>query len=1167
MATDPNSGHLYVVDAKNNRVSVFDAWGQFVEVWGWGVADGLNELETCTAECQKGQSGSGVGQFNGPLGGIAVDSAGNVYVGDMLNHRIQKFDAEGNFLLMFGGDVDQGPNHPGNLCTAQFIQEGDVCGAGANGEGDGEFGGSAFGDHIAVGPDGRIYVGGAAGRVQVFNTDGTFQSKVILEGLSVSSISSLDLNTAGDFYVIKSGGVSGYEIYGPSGAKLTTVPVKLESDSPLAIDSSGNVFVVANSGEPSEPSREVVEFGPSGEPLVPTGSGFARELGVLGSGGVALQGLTTNVVNSAGASDVYVSGDTGQGVAFISSYGEPPDKWPPPLAPPGIITQFETFVGSNSAVLGGNINPHFWSDARYYVEIGPAPCTSGGCTTLIPTPPGNLLGGGIVDRSVATQAIAVGGLQPNTTYHYRFVAQSSGAPGQLVRGVGGKPGADGAEGIFTTLREPAQLFTACPNQVFRSGLPSASLPDCRAYEMVSPIEKDNVDIKPLPNFAGVSAQLNQSSDDGERMTYTTSQGFGDAAGVPYVSQYLASRTATGWVNHGITPSQGFASVEIGNRLDVEFRYFTNDLCNGILQSYTNSLLAPNAVSGIFNLYARGNCGGDSYVALSTLVPESGTDPLRFIPELQGASSNGRCGVFWYSSPQHPLYESCEGAMQLISVLPNGNPSSAKAWAGSANEESLGVRTANAMGAVSATGETVYWSASGVVYVRIHAMNEQSPVSGGTCTEPEKACTIKLPLKGKLESHFWGASSDGGRAVYTRDENGGTPRLLEEFNLEEGSATEIASEMLGVVGVSQDASRVAFVSREVLGPGPNAEGKSPAAGQPNFYLFDSSREGDERYRFIGTVAPADAVKEPAFNYSMVAAMPFKHLARMNPAGDVVTFMSSASLTGYDNVDQNSGQLDQEIYVYDSAGSGRLACASCNPSGQRPVGSRLILEERPTTTWAAALLTLPETESYAPRVITNDGSKVFFDSYEALVQSDTNGKVDVYEWERPGAASAPDACTTESPRYSPANGGCISLISTGKSISDSTFVDASPSGRDVFISTGESLVPQDTDLIDIYDARIEGGFPSPPTPPAPCTGESCQGPASTSPGQPAPNTTRKTAGNPKFKPSCGKRHHAVKRKGKWRCVKNKSKHGHKSKKHGQNNGRGNSKSSSRQQGAHR
>jgi NHL repeat len=100
VATD-SSGDVYVVDSGNERVDEFSAAGAFIEAYGWGVADGLYQFETCTSTCQSGRAGGGAGQFEEP-GGIATDSSGDVYVGDNYNERIDEFSAAGAFIKAFG---------------------------------------------------------------------------------------------------------------------------------------------------------------------------------------------------------------------------------------------------------------------------------------------------------------------------------------------------------------------------------------------------------------------------------------------------------------------------------------------------------------------------------------------------------------------------------------------------------------------------------------------------------------------------------------------------------------------------------------------------------------------------------------------------------------------------------------------------------------------------------------------------------------------------------------------------------------------------------------------------------------------------------------------------------------------------------------------------------
>jgi hypothetical protein len=265
------------------------------------------------------------------------------------------------------------------------------------------------------------------------------------------------------------------------------------------------------------------------------------------------------------------------------------------------------------------------------------------------------------------------------------------------------------------------------------------------------------------------------------------------------------------------------------------------------------------------------------------------------------------------------------------------------------------------------------------------------------------------------------------------------------------------------------------------------------------------------------------------------------------------MAQGSPTGYDNPDVNNERADPEVYLYDAAangGEGKLVCASCNPSGARPVGSDFDPSEGEF--WAAAQLPVWESSLYQPRALSEDGSRLFFQTSDSLVPRDTNGVKDVYEWEAPEAGT----CEESTPSYSPQNGGCVDLVSSGKSSKESSFVDASPDGHDVFFATLSSLLPQDFGLVDIYDARENGGFPAPQSPPAACEGEACQS-APEAPNDPTPaSSSFEGAGNVKEEPStmptvshCAKG--KVKRHGK--CVAKKHKHAHKRSKRNRRAGR--------------
>jgi hypothetical protein len=112
----------------------------------------------------------------------------------------------------------------------------------------------------------------------------------------------------------------------------------------------------------------------------------------------------------------------------------------------------------------------------------------------------------------------------------------------------------------------------------------------------------------------------------------------------------------------------------------------------------------------------------------------------------------------------------------------------------------------------------------------------------------------------------------------------------------------------------------------------------------------------------------------------------------------------------------------------------------------------------------------------RAVSEDGSRIVFTTVEPLSPRASNGQTNVYEWHQASGEGE----------------GMVSLVSSGSGEPVENVV-ISPEGADIFFVTTEGLVPQDTDgTPDIYDARLNGGFPSPPTTAAPCKGDACQGP---------------------------------------------------------------------------
>ena len=361
-----------------------------------------------------------------------------------------------------------------------------------------------------------------------------------------------------------------------------------------------------------------------------------------------------------------------------------------------------------------------------------------------------------------------------------------------------------------------------------------------------------------------------------------------------------------------------------------------------------------------------------------------------------------------------------------------------------------------------------------------------------CSGPSYPCTNPVSdlIPGINVTRFLTASADGSKAIVSVDvgsSEGGLYEYAYDEGTGEGEVFEIAEEQLGVLGASSDLSSLYFASEEAIAETENEAGEAPQAGKPNLYLREVEGE-DEAVSFIGVLAKEDISSGFFGTPSPVNTIPRDHIARVSPDGRHLAFVSASPALAeqaahYDNRDVESGKPDREVYLYD-AEAGELVCASCNPSGARPLGEDLE-EGHNGKLWTAAWIPGYQAQLYGRRPMSSDGNRLFFNSVDPLALRDVNGAQDVYEWEAPGSGS----CSESSPSFSSKNGGCVDLISTGQSPRDSEFVDASESGGDVFLRTESSLAPSDPGLVDIYDARSGGGFAAPAEAPA-CEGDACQ-----------------------------------------------------------------------------
>lgn len=1105
VAASPLTGHLYVSDLGNSRIAEYTAWGTFVRAWGWDVAPddapgdtATDQFEICTSECQAGDEGSGAGQLVGPRG-ITVDAAGNVYVfersfGFDVDVRVQKFSATGEWLLMFGGEVNKTTN--ADLCTADDVQGGDTCGAGVPGTADGWFSNFARFSYIAYGPATDTIFVGDVGRIQEFDTDGNFVRDIPLPGdLAGKIVGGLEVDVEGNFYVITqfNGSEAEEDVHklDPTGKEVQKFEVPLPES--VAVDVQGNVYVVndgeAHAGEATG-DKETRKYHPDG----------SLDWTIPGDPGVNLRTVATNICSDSPPPGNVYTVNFGSGLAYVKAYGSAPTGCePPPPVPPQIVSQYATTVDSREATVRAEIDPSFFADTTYYVQYGTAPCSAGGCAE---TPPATLTDK-LTNIAVRTAGVVLTGLEPNTPYYFRFVTQSSGG-GPVF----------GAERTFTTFPVDPGPVPPCGNAAFRVGA-GALLPDCRAYEMVSPIDKNNGDI--VSSFTGGAepTTLYQSAELGNRFTYSSSRSFADPEGAPYTSQYLASRGGEGWMSESISPSRTRVSLLFDFQRNA-FKAFSADLCMAWLRSDADAPLAAGATPEFSNVYRRQSCGSVGYETLSTAGPSDRLpvyqdNEQRLWMELQGTSTDGSRAIFIANdnlegtaapdvaestesdADSTQLYEHSKvDGLRFVCILPSGNPLKEACAAGLATRlgDVVSHLRANVDNAISTDGSRIFWTAAkdigpGRIYARID----------GTTT-----VAISVPVSPE-PALWWGAAEDGSVAVFSFAAGAHADELY-AFEVDTKTPQLIAQEVLSVMGMSDDASRIYFASTKDLGGG-------ATEGQPNVYLWDGGST-----EFIATL-PASELAD----LSPIAARPDIRTSRITPDGRYVAFSSRGSLTGFDNTDASTGQPDTEVFLYDAVAD-LLTCLSCNPTGARPTGKNGI----------AAMIPPWERSLYASRALSDDGRRVFFEAYDRLTPRDENGAKDVYQWEAEGTGT----CDAADSSFQAASGGCVELISSGQSARESVFLDAAPSGSDVFITTLSSLVPWDPDAVDVYDARVGGGFPPPPPPRDPCEGGACQSPPPPA-AAPSVATAVTRPGNPVFKKRCRKGQRRVRRKGKVVCVK--------------------------------
>lgn len=290
----------------------------------------------------------------------------------------------------------------------------------------------------------------------------------------------------------------------------------------------------------------------------------------------------------------------------------------------------------------------------------------------------------------------------------------------------------------------------------------------------------------------------------------------------------------------------------------------------------------------------------------------------------------------------------------------------------------------------------------------------------------------------------------------------------------------AAEVQDAVTMSSDLSHVYYVARGVLSEGANAEGHQPVRGAQNLYLYEFDASHPEGHTsFLAELCSGPGLSGEVADPSCPASLQPEsssigndtHLwkgtvgtsAQATPDGRFLAFSTYARLIARGPEADTDNARD--VYRYD-AQTGGVERISVGEDGYGANGNHedgIGLED--------AEATIREASTGNGRAVSDDGSRIAFDTMESLSPGAVNGLSDIYEWHE----------------------GSVSLISSGNSPLPDCCASLDPSGNDVFFTTSDGLLPQDIDGVkDIYDARVGGGFAPAGASRQPCAGDACQGP---------------------------------------------------------------------------
>jgi hypothetical protein len=686
----------------------------------------------------------------------------------------------------------------------------------------------------------------------------------------------------------------------------------------------------------------------------------------------------------------------------------------------------------------------------------------------------------------------------------------------------------------------ARAEGACPNEAFRSELHSGQLPDCRAYELVTPAYKQGAFLTGVFAISENGSHLIGSSFGVFAGTEGDSLGQGTGLlGATY--EFAGPSERSGWTASSLEPptsafqNNGMfdASADLSTTLwELGRRKIS---AAGAPQGDVRCPLEEAQPEGVTDFYIERPRG--TFTLVGPPTPEPCAPNVTRYKYIGGSSDLSHILFSTQAGFRWPFDETANGSSTLYEYVDTGNtrPSLVGLRPGSSTKlvSDCGTRLGSSAppevsepeevkgsmyNAISASGERIFFTAVGEddrpcgapqppvddLFVR------EEPASG----EPPQTVPISCPEGSNscADANFEGASQDGSKVFFTSthkllegasedktegdsavgvgtppnekkgcqqtEGSGGCNLYEDELN---GSGTALTQKLVlvsggstsprvqGVARISEDGSHIYFVAQGKL-TNDNVEGKEPSPGDDNLYVYHEGHTS-----FIATLPPSDSAEWTRADDRRV---------QVSRDGSLLVFTSREDLTG-----EHVTSGIEQVFEY-NAETEKLVRVSIGENGydndnRTPVhGSDIV--DGPLLSYAYSTGDSPTQaeDVLAPGdTLTPQSSMVFFISPDALVPQALNDQVDslgelvpnIYEY----------------------RAGQVYLISDGH---DTSTVDASvgvsllgsdASGNNVFFTTSDSLVGQDTDTEqDVYDARVGGGS-SPPASVPGCSGEGCRG----------------------------------------------------------------------------